>query len=287
MTSLIHPNTKIGHIQIRVNNLERSEVFYTEVLGFKVLTRSDHTVELTVNGTEPLVILEQLAEEYVQARRAFAGLYHFAILVPDRASLGLVLRNMSQSGIQIGQGDHLVSEALYISDPDNNGIEIYRDRPRDEWEWDASGHVVMTTDPVDVEGLVNASADLPWNGLPADTIMGHLHFHVSDLKKAEEFYAHILGFEITCVYGGQALFAGAGGYHHHIGMNTWAGVGALNAPKVAPGISYYTLVLPNEQSRAEVLDRVRSAGLALEQQGEAWVLKDVSDVEVKLVVESK
>lgn len=176
--TILQPDTQIGLVQIKVSNLERSLTFYQNVVGLSVLRQTGREVEMTADGQNVLLILREIENARVIRPNSVSGLYHFAILVPDRPSLGLVVRNLISSGIEVGQGDHLVSEALYIQDPDNNGIEIYRDRPKSEWKYDAEGHVMMSTDPVDVDGLLAASEGLSWNGLPAGTVIGHVHFHV-------------------------------------------------------------------------------------------------------------
>ncbi len=283
-TTTLHPEIEIGLVQIRVSNLERSLAFYQNVVGLSVLQQSGREAEMTADGQNVLLILREIENAKVLRRNSVAGLYHFAILVPDRPSLGLVLRNLINSGIEVGQGDHLVSEALYIQDPDNNGIEIYRDRPKDTWKHDAVGHVVMTTDPVDVDGLLAASEGLQWNGLPAGTIIGHVHFHVGDLGKAKEFYIDLLGFELTAHYGDAAMFISAGGYHHHIGLNVWAGQGAPAAPTDAAGIDYFTLLLPNEEERTAVVKRVRGAGYTVVEENGVPAFKDPWNIGIKLVL---
>lgn len=219
MTAHIHDNTKIGQVSLKVSNLERSIQFYTEVVGFQLLRQTADTAELTVDGKHALLILNYIENAVILPRQSAAGLYHFAILLPNRVALGLSLRNLLAHEIEIGQGDHDVSEALYIHDPDNNGIEIYADRPHDQWKKDANGFYMMGTDPVDAEDLVAISENLPWQGLPQGTVIGHVHFHVSNLLKAQQFYCDVLGFDITCRYGSSALFVSAGGYHHHMGLN--------------------------------------------------------------------
>lgn len=168
MTAHIHGNTKIGQVSIKVSNLERSIQFYTEVVGFQLLRQTAETAELTVDGKHALLILNYIENAVILPRQSAAGLYHFAILLPNRVALGLSLRNLLAHKIEIGQGDHDVSEALYIHDPDNNGIEIYADRPRDQWKKDANGFYIMGTDPVDAEDLVAISENLPWQGLPRE-----------------------------------------------------------------------------------------------------------------------
>jgi len=285
VTTTLHQDVEIGLVQIRVSNLERSLRFYQDVVGLKVLWQDGHVAELTVDGNKVLLILREIENAKVLRPNSVAGLYHFAILVPDRPSLGLVLRNLVDSGIHVGQGDHLVSEALYIQDPDNNGIEIYRDRPRDSWKWDAENHVVMATDPVDVDGLLATSEGLAWNGLPAGTVIGHVHFHVGDLDKAKAFYVDVLGFELTAYYGDAALFISAGGYHHHIGLNVWAGKGAPAAPADAAGIDYFTLLLSSEEERASVVNRALQAGYRVDEGDGESTVRDPWNIGIRLMVQ--
>ncbi|AWV33209.1 MULTISPECIES: VOC family protein [Paenibacillus] len=283
--TILQPDTQIGLVQIRVSNLERSLTFYQNVVGLSVLRQTGREVEMTADGQNVLLILREIENARVIRPNSVAGLYHFAILVPDRPSLGLVVRNLISSGIEVGQGDHLVSEALYIQDPDNNGIEIYRDRPKSEWKYDAEGHVMMSTDPVDVDGLLAASEGLSWNGLPAGTVIGHVHFHVGNLNKAKAFYVDLLGFELTANYGSAAMFISAGGYHHHIGLNVWAGQGAPAAPADTVGIDYFTLILTNEEERNAVVERVRQAGYAVTEVNGNPTFQDPWNIGIRLVLE--
>ena len=283
MTHQIHPSTEIGLVKLKISDLKRSVTFYTEVVGLRILNQTENMAELTVDGRHPLLILEQIANAVVLPERSVAGLYHFAILVPDRVSLGLSLRNLIKNNIDVGQGDHLVSEALYINDPDNNGIEIYADRPKDSWKRDAAGEYIMTTDPVDVDGLLAISEGKSWSGLAEGAIIGHVHFHVSDLQKAEEFYCGILGFDVTAHYGGMALFISAGGYHHHIGLNTWAGVGAPPAPDEAVGLDYFTLVLPTHADLDAVIVQLKNEGTTVTYHDGGWFVKDPSNISMKLL----
>ncbi|MEK4465660.1 VOC family protein [Paenibacillus sp. FSL H8-0315] len=283
--TILQPDTQIGLVQIRVSNLERSLTFYQNVVGLSVLRQTGREVEMTADGQNVLLILREIENARVIRPNSVAGLYHFAILVPDRPSLGLVVRNLISSGIEVGQGDHLVSEALYIQDPDNNGIEIYRDRPKSEWKYDAEGHVMMSTDPVDVDGLLAASEGLSWSGLPAGTVIGHVHFHVGNLNKAKAFYVDLLGFELTANYGSAAMFISAGGYHHHIGLNVWAGQGAPAAPADTVGIDYFTLILTNEEERNAVVERVRQAGYAVTEVNGTPTFQDPWNIGIRLVLE--
>jgi catechol 2,3-dioxygenase len=280
----MHPSMQLGEVKLKVSNLERSLAFYQEIVGFKVLKQTANTVELTADGRTPLLILEEIPNAVIVPKRSASGLYHFAILLPARIDLGVSLRKLIESGIHIGQADHLVSEALYISDPDNHGIEIYRDRPRETWNRDAKGNIMMATDPIDWDGLLDEAKDREWAGLPAGTTIGHVHFHVGDLDRSKPFYCDILGFDIAADYRQQmgALFISAGGYHHHIGLNIWAGNGAPAPPANGTGLAYYTIVLPDPEETANMLERLRSSGITVEQQDGSWFVKDPSGILLKL-----
>jgi catechol 2,3-dioxygenase len=157
-----------------------------------------------------------------------------------------------------------VSEALYLSDPDGNGIEIYRDRPSSEWTWH-DDQVEMTVDPIDARGILAEAEGEAWNGLPAGTVMGHIHLHVSDLKSAEEFYGKGLGFNVVSRFGNQALFISTGGYHHHIGLNTWNGVGAPAPSENSVGLNWFTLHFPNEDKRKSIIHSLEAMGATIKE----------------------
>ncbi len=180
-------------------------------------------------------------------RRGRLGLYHFAILLPDRASLGRFVRHVGEIGERVGAADHLVSESLYLQDPDNLGIEVYADRPRSAWRR-IGRELMMATDPLDVAGLVRAAGADPWTGLPGGTVMGHVHLHVGDLAAASAFFSQGLGFDRTVWQYPGALFFGAGGYHHHLGTNTWAGRGATPPPAEEAQLLEWTIELPDAAS---------------------------------------
>lgn len=216
----------IATITLRVKNLERSRAFYGDVLGLEPREGRDAlTLPLFVGGSEaPIVRLVESPSASPKPQRA-VGLYHFALLVPSRPALGAVLHRLADRGIRLqGASDHHVSEALYLSDPDGHGIEIYRDRPRGEWTYTSSGELHMTTEPLDLNALAATSDGAA--GLADDTTIGHIHLHVSDLKLAEAFYAEDLGFDVTVRSYPGALFLSTAGYHHHVGLNTWAGANA-------------------------------------------------------------
>ncbi len=231
----------IGSVSLTVTNLERSVSFYRDVLGFREISREGPTSFLSANGDRLLVELHESRNAVPRPRRS-TGLFHFAILVPSRAALGRSLRRLADRQWPLsGVADHLVSEALYLNDPDGLGIEIYRDRPRDTWRT-ANGELAMATDPLDVRSVADEpGAETPWQGLESGTAIGHVHLQVSRLEEGEAFYCGQIGFEpIVRRYPG-ALFVSAGGYHHHLGMNTWVGVGAPPPPENAVGMRSFTV----------------------------------------------
>lgn len=265
MTFIINANTTLGSVKLKVSNLARSISFYERVIGLKAINVTEQLAQLTADGSTILVELEEIENIYTGSHRGHSGLYHFALLLPTRKSLGSMLRHLIEQGIQLGQADHLVSEALYLSDPDNNGIEIYRDRPRSEWQYDSSKMVKMASDPIDWEGLLRDSEGEVFNGIDADTIMGHVHLHVADLKKATEFYRDIVGFSLELDWTANgALFTGAGGYHHHIGLNVWNGRGATPLPENATGLKYFTIKLASDEERELLAERLQEAGYPVE-----------------------
>ncbi|MDO3410772.1 VOC family protein [Saccharibacillus sp. CPCC 101409] len=254
----IHPQAHMGKVQLKVSQVERSIRFYRDVVGLALLSENGKTAEFGVPGGGALLGIEEVPNARIMPQQSVTGLYHFAILLPDRPSLGAAIRHLAEQGVSIGQGDHLVSEAFYIDDPDGNGIEIYADRPRSTWEKDANGEYVMAANPVDVKSLFAEAA--PWNGLPAGTIIGHVHLHIGNLPDARKFYVDALGFDVVLHYGHAALFVSAGGYHHHLGLNTWAGVGAPAAPADAVGLNYFTIDYPSENERGRAVEALREAG---------------------------
>jgi catechol 2,3-dioxygenase len=233
----ISPQTAMGRVSLTVADLTRSEAFYRDALGMGVLDRAPGTLTLSANGRTVLLHLTERPGARPKPGRA-TGLYHFALLVPSRRDLGRWLRHYLEAGYPVpGSSDHLVSEAIYLADPDGNGIEVYRDRPRLDWNWD-HGNVRMAVDPLDLRALLTEAATdtEPWTGIAPGTVMGHVHLHVADLAAAKAFYVDLLGFDITTEALPGALFVSAGGYHHHMGLNIWAGQGASPAPAEAAGL---------------------------------------------------
>jgi catechol 2,3-dioxygenase len=278
----IDPATHMGRVALVVADLARSLAYYQEGIGLKVLDQSaSHTI-LGVDGRELLWLEEQPGAKPFPSR-GYSGLYHYAILLPSRQELGVELRHLAESQTPIGgASDHGVSEALYLTDPDGHGIEIYRDRPREEWPRRADGELAMVTDPLDAQGIVAAGQGMAWQGMPAETTMGHVHLHVSQLDAAQDFYVNKLGFDLIQNYGGHASFISAGGYHHHLGMNVWAGVGVPPAPEDRARLLWYEVVLPDQDALEATMERLRASGVSPQAQNGHWVVADPSQNKVVL-----
>jgi len=251
--------TRLGSVRVQVADLERSLAFYERVLGFRVLNRDDAHAELAPHG-EDRVLVELVERKGARpSGHGLLGLYHFAILVPDRPSLGRFVRHLADIGARAGAGDHLVSEAFYLTDPDGLGIEVYADRPRETWQR-IGRELMLTTDPVDVAGLVASAGDTTWSGMPSGTVIGHVHLHVGDLAQGSAYFSDALGFDrMTWRYPG-ALFLGAGGYHHHLGTNTWAGSGARPPVVDDARLLEWTIELPTASDVTAVAQSLRNAG---------------------------
>ncbi|MBE4907842.1 VOC family protein [Bacillus luteolus] len=276
------PITFVGKVNLRVQNLARSIAFYKEVIGFKVLEQTAMSAILTADGKTPLLSIEQ-PNHVVPKQGRTTGLYHFALLLPKRTDLAKIVQHFMEIGLQFGSSDHLVSEALYLSDPDGNGIEIYVDRASSEWEW-SNGEVEMTVDPLNFSDLLSVGKKQTWERLPDETVMGHIHLHVSELRKTEEFYINGLGFEVVNRFGAQALFISDGKYHHHIGLNTWNGVGAPTPPTNSVGLESFTLVLSSEEKKSTIVSQLKEIGAPVKEEMGAIITTDPSGNRIRLIV---
>ncbi|WP_186575925.1 VOC family protein [Aquibacillus kalidii] len=215
----------IKQIDLVITNLHKSIEFYTNVLGFQLLSKTASEARLGIADNTELIHLYENKEACRQGKQE-TGIYHFAILLPERKYLASFLKHVMASGYPlVGASDHLFSEAIYFQDPDNIGIEVYADRPRETWQYE-NGQLQAATLPLNAEDLLNATNE-KWKGFPAKTIIGHLHFHVSSTKLARIFYVDKLGLDPMIEMGDQVLFVAGGGYHHHIGLNTWNGTSAV------------------------------------------------------------
>ena len=215
-------DTHLGRVRLQISDLDRSVRWYETVLGLHVLSRAGSSASLAPNGeTQSLIELEEKRGVRPMPRRGLLGLYHYAILLPDRAALGRFIAHLAELGLHAGMSDHLVSEAVYLDDPDGLGIEVYADRPRESWRYE-DRQLTMATNPLDPRAVIAAAKGQPWAGMPKGSVIGHVHLFVGDINRAAAFYHDVLGFDkVVWSYPG-ALFMSAGGYHHHLGTNIWA-----------------------------------------------------------------
>jgi catechol 2,3-dioxygenase len=251
--------TRPGPVHLTVADLERSLAYYRTVIGLEALERENGRASVGAGTRELLVLVEQPG---ARPAHGHTGLYHFALLLPERHDLARWLAHAARDRVSlVGLSDHFVSEAIYLSDPDGHGLEIYWDRPRDVWEGNVD--VRMTTLPLDVQSLFSELDDPdtePFDGLPAGTVMGHVHLKVASIPETVAFYRDVLGFGLMAQLGPQAAFLAAGGYHHHIGANTWESAGAPPPPAGTAALRHATIVLPDAAERDRVLERVERAG---------------------------
>jgi len=260
--------TRLGQVRLQVADLERSLAYYQDTLGMRCLERDSSqarlgcqnaAVDFTMSSETVLVELQESKGARPAPLRGRTGLFHFAILLPDRPALGRFVRHLGEIGARAGAADHLVSESFYLQDPDNLGIEVYRDRPRSEWRR-LGRELMMATDPIDIAGLLDAAGGERWRGMPAGTVMGHVHLHVRDLGAGSAFYSEALGFDRTVWEYPGALFLGAGGYHHHLGTNIWAGPGAPPPAAEEAQLIEWTIELPDAASLSAAAKSLERAG---------------------------
>jgi catechol 2,3-dioxygenase len=274
--------TRLGPVRLQVADLDRSLAFYEGILGLSVAARDDASARLTAHGRDEALI--ELVERpgARPASRGRLGLFHVAILLPDRAALGRLVRRLAEAGVRLGAGDHLVSEAFYLDDPDGLGLELYADRPRAAWTR-AGRELRMGTDPVDVEELLEGAGDAPWRGMPPGTEIGHVHLHVGDLAAADAFYADGLGFDRTVWSYPGALFLAAGGYHHHLGVNTWAGSDARPARDDEARLLAWTIRVPDASDVDAVAAALAAAGHdATRDDADALIVEDPWGTRVRI-----
>ena len=272
----IAAETHPGAVHLTVADLDRSIDYYERAIGLTVRERGDGSAYLVAGDAELLVLYEEPGAQPVQGH---TGLFHFALLLPERSDLARWLAHAAADRVPLsGASDHLVSEALYLSDPDGHGIEIYRDRPREQWARERDG-IRMATLPLDVDDLLGSldGEEPSFPGLPQGTRMGHVHLHVADIEESESFYRDTLGFDVMARYGTDATFLSAGGYHHHIGANVWAGRGATPPPPGSAALRFATILLPDSAERDHVAARVADAGQEPEEADGGVLVRDPSE----------
>jgi catechol 2,3-dioxygenase len=266
--------TRLGRVRLQVSDLARSIEYYERILGLRVLSRTGTLATLAPHGESAPLIELHTRPGVRPAPRGALGLYHFAILMPERSALGRFVRHLSSLGAGapvVGMADHLVSEAVYLTDPDGLGIEVYADRPRASWQVNG-GELAMTTDPLNIADVAAAAGDTQWAGMPAGTVMGHVHLHVGNLTEAEAFYHAALGLDkVVWSYPG-ALFMSAGGYHHHLGTNTWARGPRASADEAR--LLSWDIVVPRREDAEAAAGSLRDAGVAVIEEEGAWRADD-------------
>ncbi len=263
--------TTLGPVHLQVSDLSRSLEYYQHIIGLRPRETADDTAVLTAHGDDRALVVLRSRRGVTRARRGAFGLYHFALLLSDRAALGRFAAHLAAQHIQVGMADHLVSEALYLSDPDGLGIEVYADRPRAAWQH-RDRELAMTTDPLDITNVIAAGRGETWDGAPKGTTMGHVHLHVGNLDDAEAFYHRALGFDKTVWSYPGALFLSAGGYHHHLGTNVWAPGPAPTADQAR--LLEWTLVVPTAIEARAIGERLLNMAAPVVEQGPEWLVTD-------------
>lgn len=277
------PELELGRVKLEVADLARSLGYYEQVLGLRTRERNGATATLGSDGTDmPLLELHERPGAIPVPRRGLLGLYHFALLLPTRAALGRFIGHLAEIGVRAGMSDHLVSEAVYLTDPDGLGIEVYADRPRSAWRLQGS-NLAMGVDALNVADLIQAGGAERWSGAPTGTRVGHVHLHVGDLDQAEAFYHRSLGFEKVRVGLPGALFLSAGGYHHHLGLNTWA-AGSRSAGDGDARLLEWTIEVPARADIEATAWSLTAAGYRAVREGDDAIAADPWGTAVRIAL---
>lgn len=276
-TDTLPQGTRIGRTALQVSDLDELTAFYRDVVGLSVQQQSETTTVLGVDGT-PLLVLEEDADTSTRQRTG-AGLYHNAFRVPSREALGDALVRIRDRWQLSGASDHLVSEALYLRDPEGNGVEIYRDYPRERWPVTDEGTVHISTEPLDLDSVEAAAAGEA--KAPPGTDVGHVHLEVTSLDAFEEFYVDTLGFEVQTTVPA-AYFVSAGGYHHHIGANTW---NHRTSPAGGRGLSWFEVLLPDAETLDTVRNRVANGEFTVAETADGFAIEDLDGIELRFRID--
>lgn len=279
----IHPATRVGRVHLRVRDLDGALRFYQQALGFQLHWQKEATAGLGAGGED---ILRLTGDPQAANPGRAAGLYHFAVLMPSRSELARSLHRLVQTQTPLqGAADHWFSEAIYLADPEGNGIELYRDRPRPEWP-PIEDMVRKGNGYFDLRQLLTEHTPTDEdaaNGLHPDTTLGHMHLRVADISASDAFYIGVLGFERMVEMPGLADFVSAGGYHHHIAYNVWGGRGVPAAPAGAAGLEDFTIVLPDAAALAQVTERIARAGIPTIETPDGLQVHDPAGIAITLV----
>lgn len=274
-------NTHITEIKLKVKDIDKSIKFYTEILGFKILEDKENKAILTTDGDNPIIELIS-SEGLISKPKMRTGLYHIAILLSDRIQLGLFLKHLRNKEYPIiGGSNHGATEAIYLEDLDSNGIEIYADLPDTSWER-KEDRIHRRTLPLDYERLIGDTEDLQWEGMPSDTIIGHIHLHVSNLEEAKIFYRDGIGLDIVSEMGNSAVFLSSANYHHHLAFNIWNGKGSEPLPENSVGMEYYTIGFPSEEILEERIRQLEDLDYNVFEENNNIFVKDPSNNLIKL-----
>lgn len=272
----------IGQVHLNVSHLDRASYFFEEGLGFKVLAKEESTVDLGTVAGECLLVLHRVNNPV--PRKSTTGLYHVAIRLPQREDLARMIYHLVNNQVELsGIADHGVSEALYLTGPEEIGIELYYDRPEEDWPLDEEGNMEMVTEELDLDDLMMTlqGKTKQWQGLPAGTAIGHVHLRVAELEKTAEFYTKI-GFDITQEYGEQALFFSSGGYHHHIGANIWQSAGAPPLPADTAGLRYFEICVDDQESYDQVKEQLAQEELSFKEVEDILQLVDPNGIQLEI-----
>lgn len=284
--AFIHPATEVGTVTLKVADLHRSLAFYNDVIGLQTFRQDQHNAVLGA-GDRLIVLLEAVTGAGHQPVNT-TGLYHAAILLPNRHALAVKIAQIAALNYRFGYADHLVSEAFYLSDPDGNGLELYRDRPRSEWTW-ANHHVQMVSDPIDFNSFfaeIKGDEELINPLMPRGTKLGHMHLRVGNIAAAEAFYHGVLGFDITAQVPG-ALFLSAGGYHHHLGMNTWESRNGKPPIDPSVGLREFSIALPGKIELERLIRQIEAAAVTVEYGEDSAVVLDPWQNRIKLILQDQ
>lgn len=270
-------------ISLKVKDIDASIEFYSKILGFKHINRKERKALVSANGVDPLIVLEQ-PENVKPKEMRRTGLYHFALLLPNRKELGKFLNHIMNIRYPLmGASHHGISEAIYLQDIDDNGIEIYTDTPINKWKW-IDDSLEMITTRLDLQSLIDEGKDENWEGMPKETIIGHIHLHVSDLDEAERFYVDGLGFNIVNKIPKQATFTSTGAYHHHIAFNIWNGKGIPAPDENSVGMKYYQIKFPDQGTRIKTINRLEELGYEVTNENDTFITSDPSNNKIHLVL---
>ena len=274
-------DTHIGAVHLNVNFMDNSVKFYHEILGMDIIEHTPTFSSLGVNDSV-LIYLYQTNHARVQT----AGLFHFALLVPSRAALGNIFYHLIKTEYPLaGASNHDVSEAIYLQDPEGNGIEIYRDVPSNEWQFEPNGNIVMGTSEMDYAAVIEANHNRPFDGMPKDTIIGQMHLSVIDLNQSIAFYNELFGLDVMTRYGSQAAFMATAGYHHHLGLNTWQHQ-TERARLDYPGLRKFDLNIPNEEDLQHFLETLSEKGSTQSKDENLNIVYDPSGIGIRIMTKN-